>query len=94
MSSILPRHGLLATVRNRRGLITGVEPFDGGTDGRVHLVTVEYLDADGSGEDTLIWEREPQAELLEPTTLPDVVGAPEWQGLKSSAASRTASTDS
>jgi hypothetical protein len=73
-SSILPRHGLLATVRNRRGLITAVEPYDGGTEGRVHLVTVEYLDADGSGEDTLIWEREAQAELLEPTTLPDVVG--------------------
>ena len=50
----IPRTGMLATVRNRRALIRAVEPFDGGLDGRVHLVTLEYLNADGIGEDLLI----------------------------------------
>ena len=50
MHTTNPRPGLLATVRNRRGLVTAVEPFDGGTEGRVHLATIEYLDpACGSG---------------------------------------------
>ncbi len=41
---------MLAKVRNRRGLITSVTPFDGGIEGRVHLVTIEYLDPDGAPE--------------------------------------------
>jgi superfamily II DNA or RNA helicase len=65
---------MLATVRNRRGLITSVEPFDAAAEGRVHLVTVEYLDPDGTPEDTLIWEREPATEVVEPTALPDPAG--------------------
>jgi hypothetical protein len=65
---------MLATVRNRRGLVAGVEPFDGAPEGRVHLVSVEYLDADGPPEDELIWEREVEAELLEPSALPNVLG--------------------
>jgi len=68
----VPRVGMLATVRNRRGIISAVEPSDGGAEGRVHLVTIEYTDADGTPEDQLIWEREPGARLLEPTSLPDV----------------------
>ncbi len=36
-----PRPGMLATVRNRRGVIAAVNPFDGET-GRLHLVHVEY----------------------------------------------------
>lgn len=67
-----PRIGMLATVRNRRGLVSAVEPFDGSTEGRFHLVTVEYLDGGSPQEDHLIWEREPGARLLEPTALPDV----------------------
>lgn len=67
----IPRPGMLATVRNRRGLIVAVEPFDAGTEGRVHLTSIEYLDGDGVLEDTLLWEREPQARVLEPTALPD-----------------------
>ena len=39
-----PRIGMLATVRNRRGVVTGVSPHDGGPDGRLHLVSVEYVD--------------------------------------------------
>lgn len=65
-----PRPGMLATVRNRRGLVTSVEPFDGGTEGRFHLTTVEFLDADGPEEQALIWEREPDARLTEPAALP------------------------
>jgi superfamily II DNA or RNA helicase len=63
-------------MRNRRGLIRAVEPFDGGIDGRVHLVTLEYLDTDGESEDLLIWEREPGARVLEPTVLPNPVAEP------------------
>ncbi len=35
---------------------------------------VEYTDADGMSEDTLLWEREHNATLLEPTALPRVGG--------------------
>lgn len=46
---------MLATVRNRRGVVSAVEPFDKTEDGKVlHLVTVEYSDADGEPDDTLI----------------------------------------
>lgn len=72
----IPRVGMLATVRNRRGMVAAVEPFDAGPEGRLHLTTVEYLDADGQAlEDHLVWEREPGARLLEPTSPPDVLGA-------------------
>src|SRR3712207_4189121 len=70
-SIIPPRVGMLATVRNRRGLISAVDSFDGRSDGRVHLVNVEYLDPDGTREEALLWEREPGATLLEPTALPE-----------------------
>ena len=66
-----PRVGMLATVRNRRGLVASVEPFDS-KEGRLHLVRIEYADADGTPEDTLLWEREHNATLLEPTALPRV----------------------
>lgn len=62
---------MLATVRNRRGIVSAVEPFDAGPEGRVHLVTVEYLDGDGAPEEQLVWECEPGARLLEPTAPPD-----------------------
>ncbi len=75
VSASLPRIGMLATVRNRRGLVTAVEPYDAPPEGRLHLVNVEYLDADGAPEDSLLWEREPGASLLEPTALPAVESA-------------------
>ena len=37
---------MLATIRNRPGLIATVEPFDS-QEGRLHLVRVEYTDSDG-----------------------------------------------
>ena len=68
----IPRIGMLATVRNRRGIISTVDAFDSGMEGQTHLVRVEYLDADGVSEDDLIWEREAQADVLEPTALPRI----------------------
>lgn len=66
-----PTIGMLATVRNRRGIISAVEPYDG-HHGRLHLVTVEYADADGVPEDRLVWEREPNARLVPPAAVPQV----------------------
>jgi len=37
----LPRVGMLAVVRKRRGVVSEVQAFDG-ADGRFHLVRVEY----------------------------------------------------
>lgn len=66
-----PRIGMFATVRNRRGLTTGVEPFDGPT-GRLHLVSIDYKDDQLPRGEKLIWELEPAGHLLEPTALPSV----------------------
>jgi superfamily II DNA or RNA helicase len=67
---------MLATVRNRRGIVTSVEPYDTPTEGRLHLVRVEYTDSDGNPDDVLLWERERHATLLEPTALPRVGDEP------------------
>lgn len=72
----VPRPGMVATVRNRRGLITSVAPFAAAEQGIVHLVGVEYFDPDGSPDDQLLWEREPGATLLPPAALPAVSGHP------------------
>jgi hypothetical protein len=69
---IIPQVGMLATVRNRRALVSSVDPFDGAPEGRLHLVRLEYTDSDGIPEDQIIWEREINATLLEPTALPQV----------------------
>ena len=68
--SDIPRTGMLATVRNRTGVIAAVEPFDG-DDGRIHLVHLEYQDEHAPGRERLLWELEPERNLLEPTALPD-----------------------
>jgi len=73
-SPLAPTIGMLATVRNRRAIVTGVDPYDGGVEGRIHVVNVEYIDADGGPEDFLVWEREVRASVLEPSALPDVPG--------------------
>ena len=62
---------MFATVRNRRGVIAAVEPFDGES-GRLHLVQLDYKDDQLPVEEQLIWELEaPHAQLLEPNALPD-----------------------
>ena len=68
-SANVPRAGMLATVRNRRGIVAAVEPFQGDT-GTIHLVHVEYKDAQSPSDEKLLWELEPQGELLEPNALP------------------------
>ena len=68
-----PRVGMLATVRNRRGVVKAVEPFDG-EEGRLHLVHLEYKDDAAPVSDRLLWELEPARDLLEPHALPDVAG--------------------
>ncbi len=68
----IPRAGMLATVRNRRGVVAAVEPFDGET-GRLHLVHLEYTDDHTPSQERLLWELEPKPgrTLLEPNALPD-----------------------
>jgi hypothetical protein len=67
----VPRPGMFATVRNRRGVIAAVEPHDGDA-GRLHLTHIDYKDDQLPAEEQLLWELEgPAARLLEPTALPD-----------------------
>jgi hypothetical protein len=68
-----PRPGMFATVRNRRGVISAVEPFDGDA-GRLHLVHLEYKDDQLPVEEKLLWELEPRRHLLEPNALPGASG--------------------
>lgn len=72
--SSIPRVGLLAQVRNRRGLIAAVDAFDtamvGG--GILHAVRVEYTDHNGPAAETLLWEREQGCQVIEPKRLPEV----------------------
>lgn len=64
-----PRVGMLALVRNRRGIVSEVRPFDG-EDGILHLVRLEYKDDGFPDAEELIWEREPNRDLVNPTALP------------------------
>jgi len=72
----VPRPGMFAIVRNRRGVISAVEPFDG-DNGRLHVVHIDYKDEELPPAEQLIWELEvgdapqPYAQLLEPNDLPD-----------------------
>lgn len=73
-SSQVPRIGMFASVRNRRGITTAVEPFDGPT-GRLHLVSIDYKDDQFPRGEKLLWELEPAGRLLEPTALPNVASS-------------------
>ena len=77
-----PRTGMLAKIRNRRGVIASVEPFDGTAEGRLHLVRVEYIDSDGPPEETILWEREDSRDVLEPNSLPSVHDQPRMDPLE------------
>lgn len=66
----IPQIGMVATVRNRRGVIASVNGFDG-PEGRLHHVAVEYSDGEQPGEEVLIWEREPFGYLLPAGALPN-----------------------
>jgi hypothetical protein len=66
---LLPQVGMLASVRSRIGWITHVD-VHAGHSGTRHLVRIEYLDAHGAPEDTLLWESEPRAIVWPPSKLP------------------------
>jgi superfamily II DNA or RNA helicase len=70
-NTLQPRDGMLATVRNRRAIVKAVAPHDGGPDGRLHLVTLEYVDGETPTQETLVWEREVGPRLVEPGALPE-----------------------
>ena len=60
---------MLAVVRNRRGVISGVRQFDG-QEGRLHLIQVEYRDGQRPFDEQLIWELEASKSLREPNGIP------------------------
>lgn len=67
-----PLPGRLAIIRNRPAVIAKVEPSATATTGLVNLVTVDYTDLEGSREETVIWEREPDARVVQGSGLPRV----------------------
>ena len=59
-------------------MVATVEPFPGETD-TIHVVHVEYKDAQPPPDERLLWELEPRDDLLESNALPcgdDVPMAP------------------
>ncbi len=68
----IPRVGMLARVRNRRGIVASVNPYDDGETGVLHLVQVDYKGHDAPHSERLLWELEPGRELLEPSRLPRI----------------------
>jgi len=75
----IPQVGMMATVRNRRAMVAGVDPYDG-HEGRLHLVRLEYTDSDGPPQDAVIWEREPATSLLQPKALPNAADSQPMPG--------------
>jgi len=66
---------MVATVRNRRGVLTQVTPFPGKAQ-TLHLVTIDYADLELPATESLLWEREVGATLSPPKALPDVESRP------------------
>jgi hypothetical protein len=89
-AALVPREGMMAVVRNRRALVTSVQPFEADERGRLHLVELECTDGLGAETDRLLWEVEPAAELLEPSALPRVAAAPPMAGRELDAMVRAA----
>lgn len=71
-----PATGMLAIVRKRRGIISEVKDFDSGTQGRLHLVRIEYKDDTRPTSEELIWELEPGKRLLESSEIPKANSPP------------------
>ena len=65
----VPRPGMFATVRNRRGIVSAVEPFDG-PEGRLHLVQLDYKDDQLPVDEQLLWELESRRCSLNPRLCP------------------------
>jgi hypothetical protein len=66
--------GQAVRVRNRLATVRAVEPYDSrDTQGRLHVVDVEYLDDCRFPEaEQLLWEVEATASVLGKTSLPGV----------------------
>ncbi|MEX0774752.1 MAG: DISARM system SNF2-like helicase DrmD [Phycisphaeraceae bacterium] len=75
-STTLPRVGMLAVTRNRRGIVSEVRPFGGSHGPLQHLVRLEYKDDLRPERDELIWELEPDPQLLPPGELPSSRNSP------------------
>src|ERR1017187_4133673 len=71
---LAPEVGQAVRIRNRLGVVRAVDPYDGqGQQGRLNLVTVEYLDDCAFPEsDQILWEAELSAKVLGATSLPSV----------------------
>jgi hypothetical protein len=67
---------MFALVRNRRGVVSAVEPYDDGVKGRMHLVHLDYKDDQLPRDERLLWELEPFSKVLEPNALPDLSADP------------------
>jgi len=68
-SSSNPSVGMLAIVRNRRGVINAVREFDGER-GRLHLVGIDYKDDQYPKSEDVVWELELARKVLKATELP------------------------
>lgn len=80
----IPKVGMLAIVRRRRGVINEVREFDGES-GRFHIVRLDYKDDLRPSNEELIWELELSKQLLEPSVLPQAgdnpMGAEDFDAL-------------
>jgi len=73
VSSPIPEVGQAVRVRNRLATVRTVDPYESRTEGRLHLVEVEYLDdCVFPVVDQLLWEAEATARVLGATSLPAV----------------------
>lgn len=78
-SPLIPREGMLATVRNRRALITAVDESLPARGEITRVVRVDYMDTDAPAQDDLLWDMEPGAEIVPPRQLPPIDATPPMQ---------------
>ncbi|MFW6118831.1 MAG: DISARM system SNF2-like helicase DrmD [Planctomycetota bacterium] len=69
----MPKPGQAAKVRNRPAVVEDVSVSGSGHEGAYHAVTVRYIDGwSHPARDTLIWEREDDAEVFDQLPWPDI----------------------
>lgn len=70
----IPKPGQMVIVRNRPGIVRDIEVADnGGTEGALHAVRVEYIDGWNYPEiEQVIWEKEWQNRILASLTMPQI----------------------
>lgn len=72
----IPRIGILAIVRKRRGIITEVQDYSGKDREILHLVRLDYKDDLRPEREDFIWELEASKKLLNPNELPQMSSPP------------------